>query len=186
MGTRKVVLTGYGYWMRVFEQNRDLLGYEGSLKELGGQAVMNMDLDDENYGKLIGAKFMDNMNAPSQDNPGHHRVKFTRKWTDQFGGGAPEVLKADNNPWDFDTDGLIGNGSKIAVIVQVYDTKNKKIFGHRLEKIKVLEHVKYDSDGFGDIGADAVKPVVDVANGVSTAKTKPVPSKEELEDDVPF
>jgi hypothetical protein len=181
MGTRKVVLTGYGYWMRVFEQNRDLLGYEGNLKDLGGQTVMNMDIDDEEYLKLTGAKFMDNMKAASPDNMGYHRVKFTRKWTDQYGGGAPVVLKADGNPWDFDTDGLIGNGSKIAVIVQVYDTKNKSVFGHRLEKIKVLEHKKYSQDDFGDLGSEEPKPAPK-----STPKTKPVPTAEELEDDIPF
>ena len=37
MATRKVKLTGLGYWAKVFEDNRDLTGFEDALKDVGGE-----------------------------------------------------------------------------------------------------------------------------------------------------
>ncbi len=45
-----------------------------------------------------------------------------------------------------DIDGLIGNGSTVAVTLSVYDTSRKSIVGTRLDRVKVLEHVKPPSD----------------------------------------
>lgn len=173
MGTRKVVVTGTGYWMRVFEQNRDLTGYEDALKDIGGQCVMDIDLDSEEMAKLKKAKFMSDGKA-STDNPGKTRVRLKRKWTENYGGGAPEVIKADNTKWNYEEDGPIGNGSKVAAIIHVYDTARKGIFGARLEKIKVLEHIPYEKDDFAGVGQ------------TEPEKKAPVQSREELDDDIPF
>ena len=43
-------------------------------------------------------------------------------------------------------DGPIGNGSLVEVTLAVYDIKKYGNTGTRLERVKVLEHKKYDPD----------------------------------------
>jgi len=64
-------------------------------------------------------------------------------------GGPPVVLKMDGDyegmtRWDFETDGLIGNGSKVRVKLVMYGEGN--MAGHRLEKLGVLDLVSYVPD----------------------------------------
>lgn len=174
MGTRLVKVQGLGYWMRVFEQNRDLTGYDNQLADIGGQCVMDIDLDDTNLGLIRKAGYAFEA-KPSPDNPGMHRLRLKRKWTENYGGGAPTVLRPDNSVWNYDADGLIGNGSSVEAIVQVYDTRNAKIKGMRLEKIRVNELKEYS--GSVDFGA----PVA-----AAPAKAAPAAAKETLEDEIPF
>lgn len=120
----------------------------------------------------------------SPDNEGLTRVQFTRKWQENYGGGAPKVVKADGSTWDFDEDGYIGNGSVVEVILSVYDTSRKSIVGTRLDKVKVLEHVRYDPDD-----AEDEEPVEDRQPTSAKPKAKPQAKApvEDLEDDViPF
>ena len=174
MGTRKVKLTGYAYWAKVFEDNRDKTGFENALVEIGGQTTIDMDLDNESMEKLKKSKSM-KRGSPSNDNDGMTRVRFTRKWTEEYGGGEPTVVKADGTKWDYDEDGPIGNGSTVEVVLSVYDTSRKAIVGTRLDKVKVLEHKAYNPDGDDD-EEEEVKPV---------AKAK-ASAKMELEDEIPF
>ena len=67
--------------------------------------------------------------------------------------GSPTVLKSDGTKWDMDIDGLIGNGSIVAVTLSVYDTSRKSIVGTRLDRVKVLEHVKPPSDDDDEVVA---------------------------------
>lgn len=63
--------------------------------------------------------------------------------------GPPKVMTADLEKFD----GNIGNGSKVTVKVNVYDTQKGK--GHRLEAIRIDELVEYnkvDVDDSIDIG----------------------------------
>lgn len=174
MATRKVKLTGLGYWARVFEDNRDLTGYENALADIGGQTTIDLDLDELQMEKLKQSKSM-KKGSPSADNEGLTRVKFTRKWTENFGGGAPTVLKADGTVWDYDEDGPIGNGSTVEVTLSVYDTSRKNIVGTRLDKVKVVNHVPYVADE--DQEEEPVK-------ASKPANKKKLP---ELEDDeIPF
>ena len=174
MGTRKVKLTGYAYWAKVFEDNRDKTGFENALVEIGGQTTIDMDLDNESMEKLKKSKSM-KRGSPSNDNDGMTRVRFTRKWTEEYGGGEPTVVKADGTKWDYDEDGPIGNGSTVEVVLSVYDTSRKAIVGTRLDKVKVLEHKAYNPDGDDD-EEEEVKPV---------AKAK-ASAKMELEEEIPF
>lgn len=169
MATRIVKLTGLAYWSKVFEDNRDLTGYEDALKDIGGQTCIDMDLDADNLALLRKSKSMKKGN-PSPDNDGLTRVRFTRKWTERFGGGAPQVTKADNTPWSFEDDGFIGNGSTVQVTLAVYDTSRKNIVGTRLDKVKVLKHNAYSPD------EDDTPPVT---------KAK-APVQEDMSDDIPF
>jgi len=173
MGTRKVKLTGISYWAKVFEDNRDKTGFEDALVEIGGQTTIDMDLDADNMEKLKKSKSM-KRGTPSNDNAGMTRVRFTRKWTEQYGGGEPSVVKADGTKWDYDEDGPIGNGSTVEVTLAVYDTSRKSIVGTRLEKVKVVEHKAYDPDAEEE---DDTPP--------ATTKAK-APVKEDLDDEIPF
>lgn len=174
MGTRKVKLVGTGYWMKLFEDNRDKTGFEDALVEIGGQTTIDMDLDDANMEKLKKSKSM-KRGTPSSENAAMTRVRFTRKWTEQYGGGEPSVVKADGTKWDYDEDGPIGNGSIVEVTLAVYDTSRKSIVGTRLEKVKVLEHKAYDPDAEDEDDAPATTK--------APAKTA---SKQELDDEIPF
>lgn len=142
MATRKVKLRGLGYWAKVFEDNRDKTGYENALEDIGGQTSIDVDLEEDMLEKLKKSRSM-KKGRESPDNEGLTRVKFTRKWTEKYGGGEPKVLDADGQTWDYDEDGPIGNGSTVEVVLSVYDTSRNNIVGTRLEKVKVLEHVPY-------------------------------------------
>lgn len=145
MATRKVALKGLGYWAKVFAGNRDLTGFEDSLKDVGGQTTIDVDLDADQMAKLKASKSM-KQGRPSPDNEDLTRVKFTRKWEENYGGGEPTVLKADGSAWDYDEDGPIGNGSTVKVVLSVYDTSRKSIVGTRLDKVVVLEHIPYEPE----------------------------------------
>jgi hypothetical protein len=183
MSTRSVVVVGKGYWMKVFEGNRDLTGFNDALKDSGGQCVMDIDLTPSEVEKLKKAKFMSE-GKPSPEGNGLIRMRLKRKWTEKFAGGAPEVLRSDGNPWEYETDGVIGNGSIVAAVVDVYDTKASKsgIYGSRLSKVKVLEHVEYNKDDFADIEIpNMVTPKV-----VSTPVKEALDKRAILDDEIPF
>ncbi len=146
MATRIVKLTGIAEWAKVFEENRDLLGYEGAYAEHGGGCVIDVILDEDNLTKLKASRSI-KKGKPDLEGRGH-TVKFLRKFATgkDWDSGAPVVLKADDSPWDYNTDGTIGNGSIVEVTLCVYDTSRKDIVGTRLDKVKVMELVEYVPD----------------------------------------
>lgn len=101
-----------------------------------------------------------------KDKDGQSFVGFRRHPDKVFEGQnpKPEVIDAVGRP----IEDLIGNGSKVAVTVSVYDTKMGK--GHRLETVQVLDlvpydggvqdaHADYDEDGYAeDVAAVPEKP----------------------------
>ena len=146
MATRKVVLTGIAEWAKVFEDNRDLKGFEGAYEEFDGACTIDMILDKENMDRLSASRSM-KKGSPDAEGRGT-RVRFVRKFITgrDWDSGSPVVVKSDGTKWDMDVDGLIGNGSTVAVTLSVYDTSRKSIVGTRLDRVKVLEHVKPPSD----------------------------------------
>ena len=146
MATRKVVLTGIAEWAKVFEDNRDLKGFEGAYEEFDGACTIDMILDKENMDRLTASRSM-KKGSPDAEGRGT-RVRFVRKFNTgrDWDSGSPTVLKSDGTKWDMDIDGLIGNGSTVAVTLSVYDTSRKSIVGTRLDRVKVLEHIKPPSD----------------------------------------
>jgi len=68
--------------------------------------------------------------------------------------GPPTVVHLDEGsshgePWDYNTDGLLGNGTKVKVKVVMYGEGH--MAGVRLEKVGVLDHVAYgDPAEFAD------------------------------------
>ena len=140
MATRKVKLTGTAEWAKVFPQNRDLLGFDGAYQDCDGACTIDVILDDENMAKLTATGSM-KRGTPDPDGRGK-KVRLVRKYNTgrDWDSGAPIVTKSDGTTWDYDTDGTIGNGSTVEVLLSVYDTRMKST---RLDKVIVLDHVEY-------------------------------------------
>mgnify|MGYP002260426711 FL=1 len=146
MATRKVKLSGIAEWAKVFEQNRDHKGYEGAYEDFDGACTIDLIIDDDNLNLLQASRSM-KKGSPDKEGRGT-KVTFVRKFDTgrDWDSGPPVVLKSDDTPWNLEADGLIGNGSKVEVHLAVYDTKRRDIVGTRLDKIKVLDLVKYVSE----------------------------------------
>ena len=176
MATRLVKLRGIAYYPKVFENNRDLKGYQDALVDVGGQTTIDIDLDDRHMELLKRSGTMSRGNT-SPENPGLTRVKFKRKWQEQYGGGEPKVVHADDTPWNVTTDRFIGNGSEVEVTISVYDTKRKGIVGTRLDKVKVLTHVPYEGSSVEVMSVDDLD---------SPAPKAPAPKPQMVDDEIPF
>ena len=145
MATRKLKLTGIAEWAKVFTENRDMLGFEEAYVSCDGACTIDLIMDDQNMELLKASRSM-KRGKPDPEGRGT-MVRLVRKYDTGYdwASGPPVVAKADGSEWDFDTDGTIGNGSTVEVIVSVYDTKMKSIVGTRLDKVTVLKHVQYES-----------------------------------------
>lgn len=149
MGTRKLKLTGTATWAKVFEDNRDMKGFEGAYEDHEGGYTINVELEAEEFQKL---KDSGSMKKGSMGEDGMV-VKFLRKHKDRFewASGAPTVVKENGSKWDFENDGQINNGSDVEVELSVYDTSRSSIKGTRLEKVTVIKQAELEgSDGFGN------------------------------------
>ena len=153
MATRKVKLSGIAEWAKVFEQNRDHKGYEGAYEDFDGACTIDLIIDDDNLNLLQASRSM-KKGSPDKEGRGT-KVTFVRKFDTgrDWDSGPAIVLKSDDTPWDIETDGLIGNGSKVEVDLSVYDTSRKNIVGTRLDKVTVIDHVEYIADTSVDMTA---------------------------------
>ena len=160
MATRKVVLTGIGEWAKVFEDNRDMKGFEGAWEEFNGACTIDMILDDENMQILRNSKSM-KKGTPDPEGRGT-KVRLIRKFDTgrDWDSGAPVVTKADGSKWNYEEDGTIGNGSTVQVTLSVYDTSRKGIVGTRLDRIKVINHVEYQPEDEDEVAAPPPPRVV--------------------------
>jgi hypothetical protein len=170
-----VELEGIIEWAKLFEHNRDLKGYNDSFVDTNGRTTVNFILDDENYQKLQKSGSL-KRGKPDPDGRGMN-VKFDRKWETgrDFDSGAPQVYRADGNPWDVEVDGEIGNGSKGRIQIVVTYFPGPKAYSTRIEKVKVLEHVAYSGQ------EDPFKK--DETGTVTASQTHKEPA---LEDEIPF
>ena len=137
MATRKVTLEGISNWARVFEENRDMEGFEGAFREFDGAYTIDLDMDKTNFQKLKDAGSI----KKGKDGNLGTIVKLVRKHTDRFewASGAPKVYGPSGLEWDYSTDGVIPNGSTVECEVSVYDTARPSIKGTRLDAIKVVD-----------------------------------------------
>ena len=105
MATRIVKLTGIGEWAKVFEDNRDMIGYDGAYEPCNGACTIDLVLDEENMMKLKASRSI-KRGKPDPNGRGH-TVRFVRKFDggQPRNSGAPIVLKADDTPWTYADDG---------------------------------------------------------------------------------
>ena len=136
-------------WVRVFEDNRDMEGFQGAYEDCDGAYTLDAILDKENT-TLFKASGTAKKGRETED--GEFAVKFVRKHIGPFKkvGGPPVVVWDDGTPYDFDDEGTIGNGSTGRILFEVYPTK-AGINGTRLVKLTIIGHVAYvpmeDEDG---------------------------------------
>ena len=145
-----LTIKGKAYWARVFEENRDMEGYDGLAKATNGQYTINMVLDSDTVHRLSEA------NSQSVDYPktvtdedGNSIVAYRFKRVHEkrnsagemleWASGSPKVIGPDGSPWSIEDNGLIGNGSEVELTVVVYKAGHN--YGTRLEKVKVLNHI---------------------------------------------
>lgn len=139
MASKLYNVTGTAMYPKVFENNRDM--HEGFHGSYGGAYTIDVVLEKDQLDAFTesGSRL-----KPRITDEGIS-IKFKRKHEHPIDalGGPPKIADADNEPWDANV--FIGNGSKVEVWYEVYDTKMGK--GTRLEGIRVLEHVPYEGDG---------------------------------------
>jgi hypothetical protein len=177
MASKNVILEGVSMWAKVFEDNRDMHGYKGAYDDTNGRTTINVLLDADNYKKLQSSGTM-KRGKPEGD---LMNVKFERKWDTgrDFDSGPPQVLKSDGNPWVFEDDGYIGNGSIVKVLINVTDLPKQGVVSTRLETVKVLKKEEYDnandlmtkdeSDLYGSAVQDDPEPIKDDVEETSDA-----------------
>ena len=171
-------ISGPVMYARVFENNRDLEGYEGKYKEHDGMYTVCIGVPEygDDYKRIMGWNRMYAPKIGGKDKgfeldrgavEGMAYFTFKRKHTNPVRaqwGGAPQVVDVDRQNWDSDT--MIGNGSTATIKLDVEKSKNNpKITFVRLEGLLIEELVPYERLEVDD-----------------SAKT----SSNNLNDDIPF
>lgn len=150
---KEVTTTGPIEWAKIFEDNREMSGFEGIYEECEGAYVLTQVLSKEEFEKL---KKAGTQKKPIQKRlmEGEIAVKFERKHLVKKNdgtvipqaGGAPKVLNSQGKKWDVEVDGLIGNGSIAEVtnlITSFKGQEGKMISRTSLIKVKIIEHIPY-------------------------------------------
>ena len=127
-------------WARLREDNRDMGPEDGSdlsrkIESKQGQYIVDCLISDEEEKTML---------EKGVPNKGLHagNWKINKEVT-----GPPKVFKlvdGEHLPWDWETDGLIGNGSKATVKLDVY--KDKVV---TMEKVCINELVVYEAEEEG-------------------------------------
>jgi len=154
-------------WAKLREEDRDMGPNDGSDMAINmdakqGVYVINLMLTEDIKKRMI-ADGVPNKGLQAQlfktDKEGRMYYKATRphfnpKFRNQETGeqgvviGAPAMFKkvGENHvPWNWETDGLIGNGSKVIAKLDVWDGKITQ-----LEKISVVDHVVFEASRADD------------------------------------
>lgn len=154
---RYIVMKGFLEYARLFPDNMD------SNPEFHPTGQYNMNFypetdaeADKFFDAGIQRKFRgaDRLKPAKDGSAGYGCGKFIRLKRDNVHrieelGGAPEVVYWDDEnlgkPWTMAGDGALGNGTYAIVKVVVYGEGDRA--GSRLEKVGIIDHVPYDSDG---------------------------------------
>jgi len=157
---KEVTTKGAIEWAKIFEENRDMNGFEGQYEDSEGAYVLTQVLNKDEFEKL---KKAGTMKKPIQKRlmDGEIAIKFERRHLvkDKSGkeipqaGGAPKVVGPDGKRWDVETQGLIGNGT-IAEVTNLITTfpgqDGKTVSRTSLTKVKIIEHVPYVREEEGE------------------------------------
>lgn len=173
-----VFSSGTIYWAKVL--GKPVLNYEGDAREWTYQFVPDdvsflkqhglLDRLKEDKKGIIEGDFL-NLKKPELDSKGEANDPI-------------RIYDADNKPWD--TNKLIGNGSKVDVKLTIADWGKGKKKSIWTSAIRVTEHVPYESNEFG--GMDSNEPASSKKTRSKASSTKEAASQEldDLDDDVPF
>jgi len=154
-------------WTKLRPEDRDMGPRDGSdmaknMEAKDGVYVVNCLINEEQKKKMV-ADGIPNKGLQAQlfktnkEGRGFYKAtrphvnpKFRNKDTGEMGvvTGPPEMLKQVDGEyvkWNWDTDGLVGNGSKATVKFDVWDGKITT-----MEKVLINELVTYEANGEGD------------------------------------
>lgn len=146
MASEVIDVTGIARYAKVFESNRDMGSKPDAKYQYDEATTIQLILDQEELMKVTRA----NPKIKPMITEHGLEVKFRRKWhnsTNPKWGGPPVIKDADGNPWP--NDKYIGNGSKVRVAAEVYDTQYGKAM--RLMGLQVLEYVEPDFPSAPDL-----------------------------------
>ncbi len=133
MATDYITIEGVANWVRVNVKNMDT--------KFGEKFTLELDVDPPT--KAILEKTGWRGKIKTRDD-GTEYAKFSRDNKAVFNNqetvlGPPEVVTSDGKPFN----DFIGNGSELALTLEVYDTK-KYGRGSRLKKVEILNLVPYE------------------------------------------
>lgn len=182
----KVEIFGKLRYAKIFEENRDMKGFQGAYEDCNGACTLDVFLDEENA-KILKDSGSQKKMKPQED--GTYLVSFERKWEAPYTyGGAPAVARADGTAWDTSVDGLVGNDSTGVVYLTVYTSRVGK--GTRLDGVQVIDHVEYWPTGGKPMFKDYSKPAKELTTDEpkpKETKSKKAATKPAFEDDeIPF
>lgn len=140
MASKFIKLNGTAKWAKVFEDNRDMTGYNGQYLTCEGAYTIDLVLEPEEFKKLkdAGSQKRDKITDDGLQVKLNRKHKVVSKAGEvlDWASGAPEVVKGNGQPWNFEVDGEIRNGTPVEVTVVVYPTSFGN-HGTRLEKVVV-------------------------------------------------
>lgn len=154
MAFKEVTTKGIVEWAKVFEANREMVGYEGAYEACEGAYTLVQVLSKEEFQKLKKAGTLKKPITKRMTENSEIAIKFERKHIVKNkegkvipqAGGAPKVIGPDGKPWNLEEQGTIGNGS-LAEVTNLINTfkgaDGKMISRTSLVKVKIIEHVPY-------------------------------------------
>jgi hypothetical protein len=164
--SQTVRIKGKANWAKVFEENREMLDWEGNPDPNNGTYGIELLMDDENFTKIADSGSQAKKYAKiDEEDPSLMRYRFKRRHEHrtrsgdllEWASGAPAVYHKDGTKWDFETDGYIGNGSEVELKLSVY--RAGTAVGTRLEAIRVIEAVPYEANSRADFDFDVEEEV---------------------------
>lgn len=153
MAFKEVTTKGTIEWAKIFEENRDLVGYEGAYEACEGAYTVVQVMDKEEYEKLkkagtqkkpIQKRLMDGELAINFERK--HKVVNSEGVEVPKAGGAPKVIGPNGKPWNLEEDGRIGNGTlaEVTNLINTFKGRDGKTYSRTaLVKVKILELVPY-------------------------------------------
>lgn len=182
MSGQIVYLKGHAMYPRIFEDNRDMTGYEGAFEPYDGVYEIAVGVPDggDDFKTIMGwnnryePKRLGDSDSFSEEKgavAGLAYFRFRRKHTHKIRvgkpdekivrewGGPPKVVDKDGQPWD--SSNSIGNGSVVVLKLHVgSSTQGRKTLTHvRLDGVMVLEHVAYKAPETDEPAAGAAPKV---------------------------
>lgn len=159
-------------WIKVEESTRDMYEFNEETQRFDkpssceGVYSISMTLTPEDYKRLKQSGSMAAKHSKLNE-AGEDVVRFRRQHVKygrdgkvlEWASGAPKVEHPSGDPWDFEKEGNLGNGTLLEAHVSVYPTRFNP--GTRLEKIVVLNQVEYVPENKDEQEEEKEKSFVD-------------------------
>ena len=179
-------MSGELYWAKVF---RPVDNYEKTGKEW----TFNFIPDEAGIEVLKKHRLLDRLKEPNDSVPGEYLVLRKPELDKDGNKNKPITVKtSDNEDWDTDEDGLIGNGSKGDLRLTVADFGRGKKKAIWTNAIRVTDHVPHEGgtqarDPFAEMDEGKPEPKKSTKTKQKAVKDKEASAElDDLDDDLPF